>query len=765
MAWSNVGMQQLIPIINQLHDAFTSLGVPLAFDLPQIAVVGGQSAGKSSVLEAFVGKDFLPRGSGIVTRRPLILQLIHDRHLEYAEFLHKKGQKYTDFDMVRQEIEAETDRVTGTNKGISCVPINLRVYSPNVLNLTLIDLPGLTKVPVGDQPADIENQIRDMILTFITKENCLILAVTSANTDLATSDALKLAKETDPAGLRTIGVLTKLDLMDEGTDAKDVLENRLLPLRRGYVGIVNRSQKDIDGKKDIRQALAAEQRFFLGHPAYRHMADRMGTPYLQKVLNQQLTNHIKDTLPSLRERLQKQMSQLEKDVAEYKNFRPDDPSRKTKAMLQMVQQFCTDFEKSIEGSSGKDVSVNELSGGAKINRLFHERFPFEIVKMEIDEKELRKEIAYAIRNIHGIRVGLFTPDMAFEAIVKKQIARLSEPSLKCIDLVVSELNNVIRFCAEQMARYPRLREEVERIVNSHLRDREVKSKDEVIRLVDWELAYMNTNHEDFIGFANAEAKASASQRQKNLGNQVIRKGWMCIHNMSFMKGGSKDFWFVLSSDSLQWYKDDEEKEKKFMIPLDGLKMRDIESGFMSRSHKFALFYPDGKNVYKDYRQLELSAPTQEEIEAWKASFLRAGVYMEKESKPEEETVDDAISTDPQLERQVETIRNLVDSYMRIVTKTIRDLVPKAIMHSIVHHTNEFIHQELLAHLYQSGDQDSMMEESETEAHRREEMLRMYHACKEALRIIGDINMANLSSMPIPTDDYTTSKSTDNLMIR
>lgn len=92
----------------------------------------------------------------------------------------------------------------------------------------------------------------------------------------------------------------------------------------------------------------------------------------------------------------------------------------------------------------------ELSGGAKINRLFHERFPFEIVKMEFDEKELRREIAFAIRNIHGIRVGLFTPDLAFEAIVKKQISRLKEPSLKCIDLVVTELTNVVRFCAEKV---------------------------------------------------------------------------------------------------------------------------------------------------------------------------------------------------------------------------------------------------------------------------------------------------------------------------
>uniref|UniRef100_A0A0K0CV33 dynamin GTPase n=2 Tax=Strongyloidea TaxID=27829 RepID=A0A0K0CV33_ANGCA len=596
MAWANQGMQALIPVINRVQDAFSQLGTSVNFELPQIAVVGGQSAGKSSVLENFVGRDFLPRGSGIVTRRPLILQLIQDRN-EYAEFLHKKGNYFTDFDAVRKEIEDETDRVTGANKGISPHPINLRVFSPNVLNLTLIDLPGLTKVPVGDQPPDIEHLIREMILTFISRETCLILAVTPANSDLATSDALKLAKEVDPQGLRTIGVLTKLDLMDEGTDAREILENRLFPLRRGYIGVVNRGQKDIVGKKDIRSALDAERKFFLSHPAYRHMADRLGTQYLQHTLNQQLTNHIRDTLPTLRDSLQKKLFALEKDVAEYKNFQPNDPGRKTKALLQ---------------------------------------------------------------------VGLFTPDMAFEAIAKKQIARLKEPSLKCVDLVVNELANVIRQCAEC----------------------EQYAKNQITLIVDYELAYMNTNHEDFIGFSNAEAKASQGQStKKNLGVQVIRKGWLSINNISFIKG-SKDCWFVLMSDSLSWFKDDEEKEKKYMLPLDGIKLRDIESGFMSRQHKFALFYQDGKNIYKDYKQLELGCNNLDEVDAWKASFLRAGVYPEKQKAPEDE---------------VETIRNLVDSYMRIVTKTIKDLVPKAIMHLIVSQVTQFMHDELLAHIYQCGD--------------------------------------------------------------
>ncbi|KAG7486781.1 dynamin-2-like isoform X1 [Solea senegalensis] len=749
----NRGMEDLIPLINKLQDAFSSIGQSCNLDLPQIAVVGGQSAGKSSVLENFVGRDFLPRGSGIVTRRPLILQLVNSK-AEYAEFLHCKGRKFVDFDEVRMEIEAETDRLTGSNKGISPVPINLRVYSPNVLNLTLIDLPGMTKVPVGDQPVDIEHQIREMLMQFITKESCLILAVTPANTDLANSDALKIAKEVDPQGLRTIGVITKLDLMDEGTDARDILENKLLPLRRGYIGVVNRSQKDIDGKKDIRVALAAERKFFLSHPAYRHIAERMGTPHLQKTLNQQLTNHIRDTLPGLRSKLQSQLLSLEKEVEEYKNFRPDDPTRKTKALLQMVQQFGVDFEKCIEGS-GDQVDTSNLSGGAKINRIFHERFPFELVKMEFDEKELRKEISYAIKNIHGVRTGLFTPDLAFEAIVKKQIIKLKEPCLKCIDLVIQELINTVRQCTNKLDSYPRLREETERIVTTYVRERDSKTKDQVLLLIDIELSYINTNHEDFIGFANAQQRTAANATKKRvMPNQVIRRGWLTI-NISIMKGGSKDYWFVLTAESLSWYKDEEEKEKKYMLPLDNLKLRDVEKGFMSSKHVFAIFNTEQRNVYKDLRQIELACDTQEDVDSWKASFLRAGVYPEKDQTENEDTITppDTVSMDPQLERQVETIRNLVDSYIGIVNKSIRDLMPKTIMHLMINSAKDFIHSELLAYLYSAGDQGSLMEESAEQAQRRDEMLRMYHALKEALVIIGDISTTTISTpVPPPVDD-------------
>merc|ERR1719282_1059739 len=343
-----------------------------------------------------------------------------------------------------------------------------------------------------------------------------------------------------------------------------------------------------------------------------------------------------------------------------------------------------------------------------------------------------------------------------------------------------EMTSIAREVVMKMARYPRLREETERIITTYIREKEQKCKEQIMMHIDCELAYMNTNHEDFIGFAKYDDLAGASAQTttqnaektgRKLGNQVIRKGYMAIHNLGIMKGGSRDYWFVLTSESLSWFKDEEEKDKKFMLPLDQLKLRDVESTFMSRRHMFQLYSSEGRNVFKDFKTLDLSCETQDDVDSWKASFLRAGVYPEKSTvdtggaEGEEGRSDNAGlgSVDPQLERQVETIRNLVDSYMKIVTKTCRDLVPKIIMFLMINDTKAFINGELLASLYSTGDTQGMMEESADEALRREEMLRMYHACKEALKIIGDISTATINSAPSSSvrTDYSTLSTTSS----
>ena len=242
-------------------------------------VIGSQSSGKSSVLESIVGRSFLPRGTGIVTRVPLVLTL---RQLtaatapaagggddeEWATFSHHEdGRRIADFDAVRDEITRRTDELAGDGKGVCDRPICVTVHSPHVVDLTLVDLPGMTKVPVGDQPDDIEAQIRALCVRYAGSPGAIVLAVTAANADLANSDALLLAREVDPEGARTLGVLSKLDLMDEGTDARDVLENRVIPLRLGFVGVVNRSQKAIVERVTIEAARENEAAFFAQHSA------------------------------------------------------------------------------------------------------------------------------------------------------------------------------------------------------------------------------------------------------------------------------------------------------------------------------------------------------------------------------------------------------------------------------------------------------------------------------------------------------------------
>lgn len=172
-------MDQLIPIAAKIQDVLGALGQDTNLDLPQIVVVGGQSSGKSSVLESIVGRSFLPRGNGIVTRRPLILQLFHTGsavendapeesvlkaggvgdnesvmsadsngsgskidEVEWGEFLHLPGKRFYNFNRIREEIIRDTERLTGKNKGISSNPIHLKIFSPYVLHLTLVDLPG-----------------------------------------------------------------------------------------------------------------------------------------------------------------------------------------------------------------------------------------------------------------------------------------------------------------------------------------------------------------------------------------------------------------------------------------------------------------------------------------------------------------------------------------------------------------------------------------------------------------------------------------------
>ncbi|XP_021191824.2 dynamin-1-like protein isoform X7 [Helicoverpa armigera] len=501
-------MEALIPVINKLQDVFNTVGAD-AIQLPQIVVLGTQSSGKSSVIESLVGRSFLPRGPGIVTRRPLVLQLVYSpkdskEHRsaeegtvnleEWGKFLHTKDKIYSDFDQMRQEIERETDRMAGSNKGICPEPISLKIFSTRVVNLTLVDLPGITKVPIGDQPEDIENQIRNLIIKYISNPNSIILAVTAANTDMATSEAIKMSKEVDPDGRRTLAVVTKLDLMDAGTDAIDILCGRVIPVKLGIIGVVNRSQQDIIDKKSIGDALKDEATYL--QRKYPTIATRNGTPHLAKTLNRLLMHHIRDCLPELKVRVNVMISQFQSLLNSY----GEDVSDKSQTLLQIITKFASAYCSTIEGTA-RNIETTELCGGARICYIFHETFGRTLDSIHPLVGLTRMDILTAIRNATGPRPALFVPEVSFELLVKRQIRRLEDPSLRCVELVHEEMQRIVQHCGtevqQEMLRFPRLHQRIVDVVTQLLRTRLPATNAMVENLVQIELAYINTKHPDF----------------------------------------------------------------------------------------------------------------------------------------------------------------------------------------------------------------------------------------------------------------------------
>ncbi|XP_076588600.1 dynamin-1-like protein isoform X4 [Chaetodon auriga] len=696
-------MEALIPVINKLQDVFNTVGADI-IQLPQIVVVGTQSSGKSSVLESLVGRDILPRGTGIVTRRPLILQLVHidpeDRRKtseengidgeEWGKFLHTKNKIYTDFEEIRQEIEAETERISGNNKGISDDPIHLKIFSPHVVNLTLVDLPGITKVPVGDQPKDIEIQIRELIFKYISNPNSIILAVTAANTDMATSEALKVAREADTDGRRTLAVVTKLDLMDAGTDAMDVLMGRVIPVKLGIIGVVNRSQLDINQKKLVADAIRDEYAFL--QKKYPSLANRNGTKYLARTLNRLLMHHIRDCLPELKTRINVLAAQYQSLLNSYGEPVDD----KSATLLQLITKFAAEYCRTIEGTA-KYIETAELCGGARICYIFHETFGRTLESVDPLGGLTTIDVLTAIRNATGPRPALFVPEVSFELLVKRQVKRLEEPSLRCVELVHEEMQRIIQHCSnystQELLRFPKLHDAIVEVVTSLLRKRLPVTNEMVHNLVAIELAYINTKHPDFAdacGLMNNNIEEQRRNRMRDLPTAVPRD--------KAAAGGSQ-------SGSVS------EQNDGGMGNWRGMLKRGEDSAAGDRAMQQSP-YPSSPQKGHAVNLLDVPVPVSRKLSARE-------------------------------QRDCEVIERLIKSYFLIVRKNIQDSVPKAVMHFLVNHVKDCLQSELVGQLYKTALLNDLLTESEDMAQRRTEAADMLKALQKASQVIAEIRETHM----------------------
>eukprot|EP00915_Cephaloidophora_sp_WS-2016_P000952 GHVH01001251.1.p1 GENE.GHVH01001251.1~~GHVH01001251.1.p1 ORF type:complete len:703 (-),score=79.02 GHVH01001251.1:1187-3295(-) len=534
-------LQRLDTLISDIRYKSGSTCHPFSNDQPQlqdlvprIAVIGSQSSGKTSLLEALAGLPYgtLPTGHGIVTRLPLHIHIHHaNSELEsprtatswsdedilkpgasWISFSHL-GDKKVDISKAKDEIEKRSDEILSKEFPendpkicISATPIEIHLYSTNpVAEISFIDLPGLTRVALTGQCADMSLRLRELSLKYCSPANTIILAITPLNTDLANSESLTLAKACDPEGARTVGVLTKADLVEDGVDVSKLLDGSLLPLPLGYFAVV------ASGTSRGYGGIDAEREFFRNAVPYSTISlslrSRCGVEVMSSNLMWLLCQAASIQLPLLSQAVDSELLKTETSLRRKKNpsqfiLGAQSSSSKHSPMsflLWAVTSFSRNFHDLIEGRLSADAT--ELNGGAKIQQIFMDLFKKSLDNLNPLQGLSHQDIALAIKNSSGVKQSLFIPDLAFETLVRRQLRLFERPCLKCVDLVYSELKLLLKVTEglykDHLEPFENLRKEIFNVCEGVLDQSLPNAQRMVSQLLEIEHSYIHTSNPSF----------------------------------------------------------------------------------------------------------------------------------------------------------------------------------------------------------------------------------------------------------------------------
>jgi dynamin 1-like protein len=303
----------------------------------------------------------------------------------------------------------------------------------------------------------------------------------------------------------------QVDIMDRGTDVVDILSNKVIPLRRGYVAVVNRSQADIQQRVSVREGLRREEQYFLTHPTYKGIIGRCGTANLAKILNQMLMKHVKDVLPEIKAKISDMIIETDNNLAALGDgLEALSGDRLGAHLLQLISKFSTQFVNILEVRSNMTaVNITEVFGGARITYIFKEVFGKKLTGIPALEGITDDDIRTTIANSNGLRPAMMMHELAFDLIVRKQIKRLEAPCLQCVELVFDEMLRMTeQSTSEEIKRFPVLCDRMREVVYTHLRRLLPPAQTMISNLIQVELGYLNTSHPDFLNGKQAIAEAN-----------------------------------------------------------------------------------------------------------------------------------------------------------------------------------------------------------------------------------------------------------------
>ncbi|XP_032804092.2 interferon-induced GTP-binding protein Mx1-like isoform X1 [Petromyzon marinus] len=474
-----------------LIDTLRYLGVDQDVGLPAVAVIGDQSSGKSSVLEALSGVQ-LPRGSGIVTRCPLALKLKrapgpwHGR-IKYRVQGRTINTKLDTPESVGDAVLQAQSELTGDDLGVSKSLIELEVTSDSVPDLTLIDLPGIARVALAGQAVDIETQIKDLIRDHIGRQETINLVVIPCNVDIATTEALKMAQAVDPTGVRTLGVLTKPDLMDEGTErnALRILQNQVFPLSKGYVLVKCRSQRDVEAHQTLAEASRVEAAFFKKHPVFCHVHNGgklTTTTVLAAKLTEELVDNIKRTLPKLRKDLAEKLREACAELESQGESIPDDARAKQLFINARVMRYNDDVRGLARGEPSRNLPRNMM-----LYTLVREHFRTWLKDLKRAQDAWLEELDNLIREYIDNRSGRELPGFvsyhAFENLARVHVQRLEKPALNVLAVTCWSVQDVFMRLADDVFKFlPEFNRLVKAKVGAQVQGQEQKARVLIVTL-------------------------------------------------------------------------------------------------------------------------------------------------------------------------------------------------------------------------------------------------------------------------------------------
>ncbi|EGZ10823.1 hypothetical protein PHYSODRAFT_304565 [Phytophthora sojae] len=324
--FANVKAQEERKLVDKLRD----IGLGQYIELPQIAVMGDTSSGKSSLLSALSGVSF-PSSDQLTTRCPTQLVLTRAdafrgtvrlvRFQSGSSGDNDDGEEKADLQRledVPDAITKLTQKLVDEGQYISDDQIVIEMCGPDLPNLTLTDLPGLVRTVGDHEDQSIIPRVRQMVDRYMQQERTVIIAVVPANVDMHNTEILQAAQEADPNGTRTIAVVTKVDLVDTGAElaVHELLLNKKKRMHLGYHAVKCRSQRELTKGTSIEKGVANELAFFGQHEYWRKLPTHLwGVPRLSERLVSILQDNIRRSLPEVIAEISALMAETQKTLS------------------------------------------------------------------------------------------------------------------------------------------------------------------------------------------------------------------------------------------------------------------------------------------------------------------------------------------------------------------------------------------------------------------------------------------------------------------